>query len=547
MKLLLLAVILCSAAWQEPPVFRSTTRLVEISFIALDRQGNPVTDLRAGEITITDKGKTRKPEFFRFEGEPAKPAPVEPLPENLFTNRVEFLPGPPRNITAVVLDGLNTAPADQMMVKAQVMRYLKAVAPDTRVALYLMGPKLSVLHDFSDDPDSLRRRIEKAQIALPIQNLVDMNATIREAEQLLAMYNDDPVMAEMLESMIDTQMAANDQVRARRVAMTLSHLESLGRHLSGIPGRKNVVWIGGGISILSITGGMGFGPQGNIRSFETQISQSSRRLASQGVALYIVDAAGLNVTGISAADTMTTNRTPGRGRFSKQAETETINSDPVGAMNLMAQVTGGRVLRNTNDLAAGIKQVAADIKGSYSLGFYAGEEADGKWRGVKLKTSRDGVRLLLKEGYLDEGGEAKSEAWTPEQWSAAMFNPLGSSAIQLDARVTPLKNTEPGAVEILVQVDPANLYFRKVEKGMLAEFELGVAEKTAAGSGRVSRESGDALVPADKVDSLSPENFRYTKRWKLTPGAVGLRVLFHDKATGRYGTLDLPVARIKGV
>ncbi len=44
---------------------------------------------------------------------------------------------------AIVVDTLNTIPEDQAAVKAQVMQYLRALAPNTRVAIYSLGSKAS--------------------------------------------------------------------------------------------------------------------------------------------------------------------------------------------------------------------------------------------------------------------------------------------------------------------------------------------------------------------------------------------------------------------
>src|SRR5687768_10878969 len=98
------AVAVCLAlmaqAGGQSPTFRATTRLVELSVTALDKKGQPVTDLKAEDFTIEEGGKIRPITIFKYEGGPSSEPNALPLPTGLFTNRVEFTPGPPRNITA---------------------------------------------------------------------------------------------------------------------------------------------------------------------------------------------------------------------------------------------------------------------------------------------------------------------------------------------------------------------------------------------------------------------------------------------------------------
>jgi VWFA-related protein len=289
---------------QETPTFRATTTLIEFTFIALDRKGNPVTDLTKEEISITEKGKAREVVFFRFEGGTGETPRPEGLPPGIFSNRSEVTPGPPRNVTAIVLDALNTPPRDQIWVRAQVMRYLRTMPGDMRVALYLMGNEMSILHDFTDDTDSLRARINEISTELQTQSIANVDQTVRDAEQLLDSLPPEQraAMQGVLTAQIETEMLYNESVRERRNRKSLASLAALGNHLAGIPGRKSVVWISGGISMLSITGAMGMGPRGGFKSYEALVQKTSERLAHPGITLYLVDARGLQGPPDNAAE-----------------------------------------------------------------------------------------------------------------------------------------------------------------------------------------------------------------------------------------------------
>lgn len=531
---------------QEELVFRSTTRLVEFTIVALDKDNKPITDLRKEEVTVEDKGKARSLAFFRFEGAASTAAsatPKKPLPPGRFSNRTESAPGAPRNITAIVLDTLNTTPTDNMWVRAQVLRFLRGMPPDTRVALYQLGSRISVIHDFTDDMDSLRSRLEKAVLALPPLSESNMETVINEAEALLKMYDYDPIMERMLREQIESDMLANAAAQQRRVEMTLSLLESLGRHLSGIPGRKNVVWIGGGISMLTVTGAMGFGSRGSIQSYEEKIRQTAQRLARQGIALYNVDAQGLKSPSMFDSSGRSAPTVPGRGRFERQQQAATLSSDGQPAMIAMADITGGRVIFNTNDPTDGVRKAATDIQGAYSLGFYLDEEPDGKWRTLKVRISRPGVRLRYQQGYLADAPASQPTAWTPEQWTAALSNPLGSSAVHIDAICRPAAGEEPGAISVEMRIEPADLTYEKEDDGRRARLELAVAEKGPVGVIGYQRVAGSLRIPAGVNAMPSPEESRYERTFMPRPGVTALRLLVRDQRTAQYGTLDVPLNR----
>jgi VWFA-related protein len=542
------AVFLAWAAQEQTPTFRTTTRLVELTVTALDKKDHPVTDLRLQDFTIQENGKPRPIAFFKYDGGPSVEPKALPLPPGVFTNRVEFTPGPPRNITALVLDELNTPPQFSMRVRAMMTRYLKALAPQTRVAVFHMGARLRVLHDFTDDGDSLRARIEKSVLSMPLQVETDLDRAIIEAEQFVDMFKGDPqmeaMMAEVARHQLEVEMLANAQARRARLERTLASMESLGQHLAGIPGRKNLVWIGGGISMLSVTGAMGMGPHGSIDSFEDKVKRTSQKLAQQGIVLYIVDAKGLEGPMSMTASSSGAMPVRGRGRFEPQQDAETLSSDTRPTMELMSSTTGGRYLYNTNDLMEGFKKAASDLEGSYTLGFYVSEEPDSKWHNLKASVKRSGVNLRHRKGYLAEAVAATPTLWTNEVAMAVIANPIGSSAVQLTASCAPTADGEPGTLQVNLRIEAGSLRFQTDGQELQAQIEVIFAGRASNGGTRLTTDSATVKITTDRWEAAQRDGLRYARRWKPAPDAVSLRVVVRDTITGQYGTLDVPLKKL---
>lgn len=133
------------------PVVKLTTHLVQVNVIVQDKQGRPVSGLAKEDFTIFDSGKQQRIRFFSRETNRVDATPSEPLPPDIFSNRLEQRGGVPTALTAVLFDGLNTRIQDQMLARREIMRFLGQLRQNDRVAIYTLGSRLRILHDFSGD------------------------------------------------------------------------------------------------------------------------------------------------------------------------------------------------------------------------------------------------------------------------------------------------------------------------------------------------------------------------------------------------------------
>ena len=170
--------VLALAAQDQPPTFRATTRLVELTVTALDKKGQAVTDLRAGGLHRPGQRQGPARHVLQAnDGEPSVEPATLPLPPGVFSNRAELSPGPPRNVTALVLDELNTPTQFRTCASAPRRRATsKRWRRDPRRHRSTSARASRILHDFTDDADSLRSADREGRAApCRLQNETDFS------------------------------------------------------------------------------------------------------------------------------------------------------------------------------------------------------------------------------------------------------------------------------------------------------------------------------------------------------------------------------------
>src|SRR4029450_5236155 len=87
--------------------------------------------------------------------------PLPPLSPGFVTNRPEYQPEPQRNVTAIVMDLVNTALPDQNRAREQLLRHLKALPANTAVGLFQFTEtrRVTVLAPFTHKADLLRSQM----------------------------------------------------------------------------------------------------------------------------------------------------------------------------------------------------------------------------------------------------------------------------------------------------------------------------------------------------------------------------------------------------
>jgi VWFA-related protein len=224
---------------QEPTVFHSGTRLVEVEVVVRDQPVRPPgvgewfkwvldsgppfgppgvlhTGLTKDDFTLLDQGKRQQIAVFRagssIGAATAGDKPIV-LPPGAVSNRQDSRGRPVDAATAILIDFLNTDFGCVGYERMGMTNLLRSFTEsDSRVALYTLGEKLHVLHDFTDDP----------------QELTEIAAQLSQRHAKLP-----AAIASAMRDYGDLLDLGRDEVHGQ---MTVRALRMIIQHLSGVPG-----------------------------------------------------------------------------------------------------------------------------------------------------------------------------------------------------------------------------------------------------------------------------------------------------------------------
>ena len=528
------------------PVIRSVTKLVQVNIVAAGKDGHPVTDLKKVDFNITENGKAQQIAFFNMDRIDAKLGTDSPLPPNIFSNHMGERAGVPTSVTAILLDGVNTEWADQAMARRQIVNFLKQVQPEDRIALYSLGTSLRVLHDFTTDSSELVARLNQYRGDVDAALGASQMKTIDELKSEMNSNNpsgqqQDPTFgflarAFQLEAIFMTES---------RVERTLKAIEAIAEHLSGVPGRKNLIWVSGSFPLwarFDFPEGFARLETGHQlaasrvyeewRTFGEQLTRTTRALNQANVAVYPVDARGLMAA-------------PGYSAKESGNPPKTVWTVPnLDTMDALASSTGGRAFYNTNDIQGSIRSAIEDARVTYTLGYYPSDsKPDGKYRKINVKVKRPSVTLRYRRGYTSLKEPMLADEAADAQLRQALWSPVDATAIWMNARVDREKGSE--TLHITLQAVLTSVTIEQQNGMWKANLLAGFLQKDAAGR-KVSAFKETVNISLNKEQYLAAigDGLLYRTSIPRAPGAVSLKLALVDKPGAATGTVTVPLSRV---
>lgn len=425
---LLCTAILCSivptqdlrAQAQQPPsaapTLRVTSNLVFLDITVLDKKGHPVVaGLTKNDFTITEDSKPQR--IFSFEA-----------PEVHVMNAAAGDDNPEGKapVTILVLDLLNSDFEDFAYIRYEVRNFLMAQPPqlDSPAEMMVVGnDSLEMLQGYTRSRADLLYALDHLPTALPIKK---MNAAFFW----------------------------------ERFGQSIDALQQIALQNRGVPGRKNIVWVGHG------------GPNVNLEpldlpgSYETKLKRyihdTTNMLVDARMSLFVIYP-GLKVEGLRIDN-------PYIWVSARQADANLGNDDPfAGDINfgVFVNETGGKLFYNRNDVDLEIARSENMGAKYYTLTYQPHDVVpNGKFRRIRVNLRDPNLHAVTKAGYFAPDSKAPID---PRQQAMVKLAEAAQSSIDFTALEVTLsdvvRHPDARTMDCTVQLKSKNVPWLPADDG----------------------------------------------------------------------------------
>jgi VWFA-related protein len=382
-----------SNAGQEP-VLKTEVRVVMVDVVVSGRKGKAVPDLRREDFQVFEDGRPQTMSFFEeHKVVPSAPSNRVALPPGVFSNVQQVQSSDALNV--LLLDWLNTQSQDRPYAQAQIVEYLRQMPTGVPTAVFVLDSQLQLVKGFTANPSVLLAALDpqnsrQGQNASHLLTSAAQNAAEQQMVDMMAIMQAAPAA---IQAVRDEQSQTSTSNTSKRISITLQAMQDLARYVSGLPGRKNVIWFSSAFPIDLF-------PRNDVpHEYGQQLKRTIDLLAQSRVSVYPVSATGLNNDFSPAMQPQ-----PGNQGFAGMNGGGISNEI---AMETLAKGTGGKAFYNTNGIGSALTQ-AVDLGSHYYTLTYTplNGNMDGKFRNIEVKVRKRGYKVACRQGYyaIDSGG-----------------------------------------------------------------------------------------------------------------------------------------------
>jgi VWFA-related protein len=565
----------------SPPGFADVVdvNVVNVEVYVTDRGGNRVTDLKREDFAVAEDGKaveltnfaafssgrrTAAPPVRRGAPAAAAAAPAAPvLPESAAP--AAAAPDPDNALfLTIFLDDLHLRPETRARAVEQVRQYLaQGVRPGDQVMVVTHGLGMSFAQPFTADRAAIDAALSEAE-KLPTYGQQQDSSRSAAFKTMVALNAIEPCGSSMIKP-----VEAYAEERRDQALRTIGALKVMINSLSGVPGRRAVLFVSDGLPTVAgeelfeaatqvcrrnieatrqTTNNQdrepgsgakrteGTGMSGGLGRDYASINPSKYTLAKQiedlaahasanRVTLYTLQASGLR--GFAQADA---GFDLGEGGLQMSSVQQIQTENLKGGLTALAADTGGRAMLDANDFLPDLARMDEDFETYYSLGYTPAHAGDAKAHKVDVKVRRPGLRIRYRQTYRDKPALERAV----DRTLAALLHGLEDNPLEIEVGIgeqTQDAASRTWAVPVQLKIPLFKLtILNQGEKSYQGKLRLLVATQDAKGGISPVRQVAVPLdIPRKQVLDAMGQHYLYTLTLKLRAGKQRVAVAVRDE------------------
>jgi VWFA-related protein len=513
--------------------------VVNVNVYVTDKQGFAVTDLTADDFTLTQDG-TVKPitnfdlfteeiyrSFFGDQGPPtALPTPT-PVPGAETLSKESFRPV----YVVLYFDNENSRAVDRNRLITQLRTFVREnLHPPVQMMVITYQKSYDVLQTFTDDQRAINDALREIKMMTGGRTEVD-NARkdiLRQfAESNRSSQQDVGSMSRAHGAMIGfAEEESND------LQFTLASLRDTLTMLSGLPGKKVIVYVSNGLPMIA---GLDlFYAFANTYQESSAITESARYNMSRQFTSLVSNANAQDISFCTFGVGGLENPTIASAELGSNQDAMSASlgmQNYLDSLRFMADNTGGIAIVNTNDFSVGLKKVAQDFFTYYSLGYSLQQSGLDKVHKIEVELpNHPEYRLRYRRRFVEKSLESRIQ----DKVVTGLMFPLDDNPMEL---LLEIGNQGPaGETRWMV---PFQLSFplRKVALLPVGDEYVGnvtmflAARSTNGERSDVVRQNHEIRIKAADYDHAQLERFTITANLLMEEGTHNVAVGLLDPVT----------------